>query len=199
MGKKASILCSLFEQICVFVPKDACASHHRGKNDMPTWKQENRAAFAACVAPLLGTPAVQQLRQFHQHTAATTRLDHCMTVAYFSFTVCRRFGLDYRAAARGGLLHDLYAENWPGSDGGALSRWRTHPAAALENARVFGLSDKEADIIVKHMWPLTLTPPRYRESFVVSCADKAAAILEKTRLTRPLGIRRSLVLLAAAC
>lgn len=166
---------------------------------MPTWKQENRAAFAACVAPLLGTPAVQQLRQFHQHTAATTRLDHCMTVAYFSFTVCRRFGLDYRAAARGGLLHDLYAENWPGSDGGALSRWRAHPAAALENARVFGLSDKEADIIVKHMWPLTLTPPRYRESFVVSCADKAAAILEKTRLTRPLGIRRSLVLLAAAC
>lgn len=165
---------------------------------MPTWNEENRAAFAACVAPLLRQPEVQELRRFHQHTAATTRYDHCLTVAYFSFVVCRRLGLDYRAAARGGMLHDLYLDSWPGSDGGALSRWRTHPAAALGNARAFGLSDKEADIILKHMWPVTLTPPRYRESFVVSCADKAAAVLEKTRLTRPLGIRRSLGLLAAA-
>ncbi len=164
---------------------------------MLTWKKENRAAFTACVRPLLAEPMVQQLRQYNQHTAGTTRYDHCMAVAYFSFTICRRFGLDYTAAARGGLLHDLYLENWPGSEGSALCRWRSHPAAALENARRYGLSCKEEDIIVKHMWPLTITLPRYKESYIVSCADKMAAVLEKTHLTRPLCIRQNVCLVTA--
>jgi uncharacterized protein len=165
---------------------------------MPTWKAENRAAFVECVRPLLDEPMVQQLRRYQQHTPGTSRYDHCMAVAYFSFTACRRLGLDYTAAARGGLLHDLYLENWPGSDGGALSRWRSHPQAALENARRYGLSPKEEDIIVKHMWPLTARLPRYRESYIVSCADKIAAVLEKTHLARPLGIRNSIRLVTAA-
>jgi uncharacterized protein len=36
----------------------------------------------------------------------------------------------------------------------------------------FKITEKEKDIIVKHMWPLTLIPPRYRESFVVTFVDK---------------------------
>lgn len=163
-----------------------------------TWKETNRAAFAACVGPLLAEPMVRQLSLYHQHNAMTTRLDHCIAVAYFSFLICRRLGWDYRAAARGGLLHDLYLDRWPGSESGALARWRTHPAAAMHNARVYGLTRKEEDIIVKHMWPLTPALPRYRESYVVSCADKLAAVLEKTRLARPLGVRRSIRLLVTA-
>jgi uncharacterized protein len=165
---------------------------------MPNRKDENRAAFAACVAPLLAQPEVRALRGYRQHTAATTRYDHCLAVAYFSFVICRRLGLDAEAAARGGMLHDLYGASWPGSEGGALSRWRTHPAAALENARPYGLSRMEEDIIVKHMWPLTPALPRYKESYVVSCADKLAAVLEKTHMTRPLGLGRRLAALAAA-
>jgi uncharacterized protein len=101
---------------------------------MPNRKDENRAAFAACVAPLLAQPEVRALRGYRQHTAATTRYDHCLAVAYFSFVICRRLGLDAEAAARGGMLHDLYGASWPGSEGGALSRWRTHPAAAASPA-----------------------------------------------------------------
>lgn len=164
---------------------------------MPIWKEENRAAFAACVGTLLTEPMVQALGTYHQHTAATTRLDHCIAVAYFSFLICRRMGLDYRAAARGGLLHDLYMDRWPGSESGTLARWRTHPAAAAHNARIYGLNRKEEDIIRKHMWPLTPEKPGCKESYVVSCADKMAAVLEKTRLTRPLGIRRSIRLVQA--
>ncbi|NTW07521.1 MAG: HAD family hydrolase, partial [Syntrophaceae bacterium] len=36
----------------------------------------------------------------------------------------------------------------------------------------------EADIIQKHMWPLTLVPPKYKESFIVSFADKYLASRE---------------------
>lgn len=164
---------------------------------MPIWKEENRAAFAACVGTLLAEPMVQALRDYHQHTAVTTRLDHCIVVAYFSFLICRRMGLDYKAAARGGLLHDLYMDRWPGSESGALARWRTHPVAAAHNARIYGLNHKEEDIIRKHMWPLTPEKPACKEGYVVSCADKMAAVLEKTRLTHLLGIRRSIQLVQA--
>lgn len=165
---------------------------------MLTWKETNREEFLECVGSILNDPQVQRLSEFHQHTEATTRYDHCVLVAYLSFLMCRRLGLDYQAAARGGMLHDLYHECWPGSEDGALSRWRTHPAAALENARCFGLSLREEDIIVKHMFPVTLALPRYKESYIVSLADKMAAVMEGARLVRPLGIGRNLALVKAA-
>ncbi|MDD3165378.1 MAG: HDIG domain-containing protein [Oscillospiraceae bacterium] len=162
------------------------------------WREKNRALFLDCLGELEKDPFVCQLQQYHQHTAATTRYGHCVCVAYLSFTMCRWMGLDYTAAARGGLLHDLYLSQWEGSDDGALSRWRTHPQAALENARRFPLSAKEEDIIVKHMFPVTLALPRYCESYIVSIADKLAAVLEKTHLARPLGIHRNLRALVGA-
>ncbi len=165
---------------------------------MRSWKEANRVEFLECVGSIMADPQVQRLAEFHQHTAATTRYDHCVLVAYLSFLMCRRFGWDYQAAARGGMLHDLYHECWPGSEDGALSRWRTHPAAALENARCFGLTLREEDIIVKHMWPVTLAMPRYKESYIVSLADKVAAVMEKTRLVRAFDVSHNVELVAAA-
>jgi uncharacterized protein len=40
------------------------------------------------------------------------------------------------------------------------------------------LNDIEEDIIRKHMWPLTLVPPKYKESFIVSFADTYLASKE---------------------
>ena len=55
----------------------------------------------------------------------------------------------------------------------------THPRAALEKASgLFELNRLERDIIVKHMWPLTLRFPRYRESYVVNLSDKLCAMAE---------------------
>ena len=36
----------------------------------------------------------------------------------------------------------------------------------------------ERDIIKKHMFPLTLTPPAYKESLLVCLVDKACSIYE---------------------
>ena len=44
--------------------------------------------------------------------------------------------------------------------------------------RDFGLNEIEKDIISKHMFPLTFMPPRYRESVLVTLADKWCAICE---------------------
>lgn len=136
------------------------------------WKEENRALFAACLNGLEDEPMVRAMDAIPQHVKGVSCYDHCLFVAYVGFTLCRIFGLDYRAAARAGLLHDLYLQKWEETDVGRFRRLVIHPQLALENARAFGLSPMEEDIIGKHMWPLTAPLPYYKESYMVSLADK---------------------------
>ena len=153
------------------------------------WKAENREEFGQIVADLLAEPCVQALNEMSQHSTGN-RLDHSVYVAYLSFLMCRRLRLDHVAAARAGLLHDFHF----GSDENGVGRLWRHPHDAVENAKALcgGLSELERDIIVKHMWPLTRPLPRYRESFVVSLADKFAAALEFSRLYRLLRVKHKL-------
>ena len=135
---------------------------------------------------------VRAMDAIPQHVKGVSCYDHCLFVAYVGFTLCRIFGLDYRAAARAGLLHDLYLQKWEETDVGRFRRLVIHPQLALENARAFGLSPMEEDIIGKHMWPLTAPLPYYKESYMVSLADKICATLEMAHLYGLLGVRRNL-------
>lgn len=159
------------------------------------WHKKNRLLFNDCLAGLAQDPTVCEMKDIKQHGKGMNCYDHSLAVSYFSFTVCRIFGLDYQAAARAGLLHDLYLQHWETTDVKLMARLKTHPMLALENARRFFLTPMEEDIIVKHMWPLTYAMPRYKESFVVSCADKAAAALEMAHLARVLGIKKNIIAL----
>ena len=40
------------------------------------------------------------------------------------------------------------------------------------------LNDLEKDVIVKHMWPLTIKFPKYKESYIVTFVDKYCATVE---------------------
>lgn len=156
------------------------------------WKNENRTQFEAIVGDLLQDKSVQAMKDLPQHSKYCSCYDHSLYVAYLSFLMCRRLGLDYVAAARGGMLHDFSLRNWETEDHGISRLWQ-HPHMALQNAEErYELSDKERDIIVKHMWPLTRPLPRHRESFVVSLADKICAVMEFSHLYRLMRVRRHL-------
>jgi len=116
-----------------------------------------------------------KLKNFFHHNSSI--YEHVHDVAYFSYRICKYFKLDYRSAARGALLHDFFLYDWRNHDVPDLPRDKfhgiAHPAIAVTNAKkYFVINDIEEDIIVKHMWPLTLVPPKYKESFIVSFADK---------------------------
>lgn len=133
-----------------------------------------QTAFFDCVMDLLERPEVQGLAQYEQHFDID-RLQHITSVAYISFLVSRKLGCDFRLAARGAMLHDLFYYDWREKD--ASHKWHGyyHPGFAVKNAKVLlggELEPKMENIIRRHMWPLTLTPPRYRESMIVSMADK---------------------------
>lgn len=125
--------------------------------------------FINTARPLLENPMVAKLSQYPHHRGKT-RLDHVKEVAYLSFLWGRRLSLDCGAIIRGALLHDLFFYDWL-REGPRLHGFRHHNIA-LKNARqITHLSKKEEDIIKKHMWPLTVVPPRYMESLVVSLVD----------------------------
>ena len=122
-----------------------------------------------------------KLKQHHHHNSSI--YDHVMDVSYFSYRACKFLKLDYRSAARGALLHDFFLYDWRNHDVPDLPAKRyhgiEHPQIAIANAKKhFTLNDIEEDIIKKHMWPLTLVPPKYKESFIVSFADKYLASKE---------------------
>ncbi len=147
------------------------------------WNQKNLLDFKHYVQDLLNDEQVQKMRYIEQHVEGIDCFDHSLFVAYLSFIICRKLRLNERAAARGGLLHDLYLCDWNTTTVGLFERLLIHPAMALKNARPYGLSALEEDIILTHMWPVTLRKiPRHWESWVVNFADKVCTISEVCRV-----------------
>lgn len=148
--------------------------------------------FVQTTAELLDSEQVRMMGRWKHHGPITT-LDHSLFVAYCSYRVARALGLDAQAAARGGLLHDLYL--YDSKDKSAHPGWQCfdHPRAAARNAEeVTSLSDKERNIILSHMWPLGGALPRSTEAWLVDLVDTVCAGLEVCRIYRPARLRERL-------
>lgn len=115
------------------------------------------------------------LKDFTQH-GDTSVHTHVLNVAWWAETLADKlpFKTDREALVKGALLHDYFLYDWHDKHGHSPHGF-THPSTALENAREdFEISNKEADIIKKHMWPLTVIPPKHVEGWLVTLADKIA-------------------------
>lgn len=135
--------------------------------------------FELIIEDIISNQAVQEMKKYRQHYN-TSCFEHCTNVARISYNICKKLKLDYRAVARAAMLHDLFLYDWRVRQEGrkGLHAFK-HPKVALENAsKLFRLSKKEQDIILKHMWPLTIKLPRYPESYVVTLVDKYSTISE---------------------
>jgi len=133
------------------------------------------------------------------HHGRTDCLSHSIRTAERAYRMARRLRLDFIAAARSALLHDLYLYDLKGRKKG-MHIFR-HPRISLNNAEsIFNLTKRERNAILRHMWPLTPVPPRYPEAMIVSLADKIAALQDyfdgiksrvKSLRTRRGGLRRA--------
>ncbi|MCP4133106.1 MAG: hypothetical protein GY754_19220 [bacterium] len=125
-------------------------------------------------ADILNNEEFLLLKNYYHHNSSI--YDHVKKVSYVAYRLCKYLGLDYRSAARGALLHDFFLYDWRKDEGrpyeGGLHGFK-HSRVALNNAeKHFELNAIEKDVIIKHMWPLTIALPRFRESFVVTFIDK---------------------------
>ena len=148
--------------------------------DKENKKDAEYKEFYNSVSDILRHPVVRQMRNYSQH-CDTHCYRHCLAVAYHNFKICKKLNLDAVSAARGGMLHDLFLYDWrehfreTGNRFHALS----HPHEAYENAiKYFKLNEVEEEVIKKHMWPVTIIPPKHPETYVICFTDKYCGLAE---------------------
>ena len=143
--------------------------------------RNDETRFFRVLTELERDPHVRLLEKHRQHRGNTTFF-HCRSVAVESFRLAQRLGwrVDEQALARGAMLHDYHLYTRRCKEINALRHLLSHPKRACGNAeKVFDLSRKEKNIIESHMWPLTLfKPPKSKEAFLVTLADKLCALRE---------------------
>ena len=131
--------------------------------------------FEDIISPILEVDEFNQLKYITHH--GITRFDHSMRVAYLSYKVTKLLRLNYKEVTEAALLHDFFLDEV--SHESKVDRLRLHPECAVKNAsKYFELSDMQKDIISTHMFPVTFTPPKYLESWIVDAVDDVAALYE---------------------
>lgn len=133
-------------------------------------------------------------RNFHktkehiQHGNITVNR-HVMDVACCSILLSKKLRIrcSQRELIRGALLHDYFLYDWhiPDEKNPHKLHGFYHPGRALRNAMAeYDLTEREKDIIKKHMWPLTFIPPMCREAWIVTAADKWCSSMETLHLRK---------------
>lgn len=148
----------------------------------------NDALFLEYAADILPDQGMKASRSCIQHGTISV-FTHCVMVSRYSlgFAKALHLKIDERSLVRGALLHDYFLYDWhlvKKEEIGGLHGF-VHPVIAAKNAKKqFELSDKEYNVILCHMWPLTLTRiPKSREGWIVTLVDKYCSLLETIRCT----------------
>lgn len=147
-------------------------------------KKNDIEFFSICVSEIFNCEKISEMNLFTQHGGISC-LDHSVFVAYLSFWFCRKFNIkaDTKSLIRGALLHDFFLYDWHERPETGFQHLRLHPTNAYNNAiKYFNLNEMEKDIILTHMWPLTFSLPKHKESVIVNAADTLCALFEGVRL-----------------
>ena len=138
-------------------------------------------AFFAGAREVLSHGRLAEEACYIQHGRTTTLL-HSIAVAFTADMLARLLDRadhvdELRRAA---LLHDYYLYDWHIPDRSHRLHGLRHPGVAARNAlRDFpDLTEREADAIRRHMFPLSPIPPRHSTGWLVTFADKHCAFYE---------------------
>lgn len=140
-------------------------------------KKKDEYEFYEYVKFILEHPEFQK-RKTYMHHVDTSVYEHSLRVAKRSYSIAKKLHLDYKSIAIGALLHDFYTNPWQDSTEKKKffeQHAFVHGKEAYENAsKCFPeyMNPKIKNMIVRHMFPVTITPPRYVESWIVTFMDK---------------------------
>ena len=141
---------------------------------------QTQKEFLAYSKGIADSDLMNQERNFTQHRG-TTVYEHSIGVAYTSYFIAKHMPFSFREASlvKGALLHDYFLYDWHEKDDSHKWHGFCHPRIAMNKANAdYGINPVDANIIHRHMFPLTPIPPKYKESYLVSIMDKVCAIGE---------------------
>lgn len=160
--------------------------------------REDFLEYYEIVSPILNHEEFQKRKSFKHHEDESVYI-HCLRVSILSYKIAKKYGFDYKSAAIGGLLHDFYTKPWHENKEKTeffKKHGFIHAREAYGNSRKYFdylITPKVKDIIIKHMFPLNPTPPKYFESWIVTFADKVLSLnvlLHPTKYPKYLGIKK---------
>lgn len=145
-----------------------------------------------------------QRRKMFLHHHNMTVWDHSILVSFKSFLVGRYFHADLNVCAIAGLLHDFYSQAWLSTpeleefENGRYvqlmkekkSLFEMHGFTHAKDASINYIkyfpdleNKKITNSIKRHMFPLNIIPPRYKEGYIITTIDKWNSVHELPSIT----------------
>ena len=142
-------------------------------------KIKDNEEFTSLIEDVINNETVLKMKNYRQHFNVSC-YEHCYRVSLDCYKIAKKLKLDYKSIARAAMVHDLFLYDWRKKQEGRTGLHAfSHGKTACENAlQEFDLSKKEQDMIIKHMWPVTLIPPKSLEGFILTIVDKYSTINE---------------------
>lgn len=134
--------------------------------------------YTNLVEDILMNKEFNELDKIEHH--GLSRYNHCLKVSYYSYKIAKKLRLDVKSVARAGLLHDFFFSDDERTQFERVFSTFVHPKKAVQNSkRIFGINELEENIILSHMFPVSLIElPKYAESWVVNTVDKTVGMYE---------------------
>jgi len=135
--------------------------------------------FNKVSANILSNPEYLKLKNFRHHGKISI-YDHCIAVALNALASSRSHpSVNKESLIKAALLHDFFLYDWHVIGQRKRLHGFRHPYIALENARKqFEVTPEEENIILHHMWPLCIIPPKKISGWIVIYCDKIVCLQE---------------------
>ena len=137
--------------------------------------------FENLIHDITNTEVYNVMKRYRHHLKGSV-YDHSVKVAYLCYKHYQRFGTKVapEELLRGALLHDFYLYDRKNKAMSPRLHVLRHPRYALANVKEYytGLTRIEQDMILHHMFPLTISPPRTRAGWLICFYDKVAAVTD---------------------
>ena len=146
-------------------------------------EKENILNFCKIGEDILSHPRYIEMKGYNHHGTVSCHY-HSVFVAYMTYKACCHSDCNTVEATRAALLHDFYLYDWHIVKHDEYHAFY-HPKEARKNAeKYFGrLTDLQTDMILAHMWPMHLMPPKSKEGMILTAADKICASCDFIKLS----------------
>lgn len=140
---------------------------------------KNKEEFENIIKDIKENETVNLMKNYRQHFN-TSCYEHCYNASYYCFLIAKKLHWDYKSVARAAMLHDLFLYDWRKRENNRKGFHAfTHGNTACQNAcKLFNLTEKEQNIIKRHMFPVTLIPPKSKEGLLLTLVDKYCGLIE---------------------
>lgn len=131
--------------------------------------------YCNIVGDLLALDIVKSMKKYNHHGRINTHF-HSVYVSFTAYRVCKAIGIEAYDIVRASLLHDFYLYDWHTDKHEEKHAWY-HPKKAVENIENYigRITPMQRDMILRHMWPLILSPPNSLGGYILTFSDKYCA------------------------